>query len=474
MTEKPNILFLFADDQRFDTINALGNKEILTPNIDKLVQRGTSYSQAHIPSGTSPAVCMPSRAMLHTGRNLFSIEKEGQSIDKNHALMGETLKNNGYITFGTGKWHNGTDSYRRSFTQGGDIFFGGMDDHWNVPVHAFDPTGKYEGRLKKVKDYHYSNVVSTFISNKVTPGKHSTELFSEATIDFINKQNADNPFFAYVSFMAPHDPRTMPKEFLDMYDADKIEVPKNFLSSNPIEYANVDCRDEVLASYPRIESEIKVHIAEYYAMITHLDHEIGKIIKTLEDKGLLENTIIVFTADNGLALGQHGLMGKQCHYDHSIRVPFVLAGPGIPENQIREEFIYLFDIFPTFCEMLDIATPDSVQGISFFKGIWGQKYNNRKDLYFAYTDKIRSVKNSRYKLMQHVHKGRITTQLFDFIEDPLEMANIIEQEKYKEVVGELKELMRNYNQDWKDDKHPLGESYWTQYNTIMKQENQVC
>ena len=145
--KKPNIVFFFTDDQRFDTIAALGNREIKTPNMDRLVRRGTAFTQAHIPCGTSGAVCMPSRAMLHTGRTLFHLQDEGQEIPPEHITMGETLQRAGYAAFGTGKWHNGTASYARSFSHGGEIFFGGMYDHWNVPAHSFDPAGKYENRV---------------------------------------------------------------------------------------------------------------------------------------------------------------------------------------------------------------------------------------------------------------------------------------------------------------------------------------
>src|SRR5210317_1243328 len=130
---KPNVLFFFTDDQRFDTIAALGHPVVKTPNIDKLVNRGTTFTHAHIPCGTSGAVCMPSRAMLNTGRTLYHLQGAGQKIPDDHVLMGEMFQQNGYRTFGTGKWHNSRPSYARSFTDGGEIFFGGMYDHWNVP-----------------------------------------------------------------------------------------------------------------------------------------------------------------------------------------------------------------------------------------------------------------------------------------------------------------------------------------------------
>jgi arylsulfatase A-like enzyme len=122
----PNIVFFFTDDQRFDTIHALGNEAIRTPNLDKLVARGTAFTHAHIPGGTSGAVCMPSRAMFHTGRTLSRIDGLGESIPDVHTTLGEALRKGGYRTFGTGQWHNGQASFNRSFSDGAEIFFGGM------------------------------------------------------------------------------------------------------------------------------------------------------------------------------------------------------------------------------------------------------------------------------------------------------------------------------------------------------------
>ena len=150
----------------------------------------------------------------------------------------------------------------------------------------------------------------------------------------------------YVSLMAPHDPRTMPKEFLEMYDPEEIKLPENFLTEHPIDTGALRVRDELLAAFPREPNEIKRHIAEYYAMISHLDHAFGRLLTALQEQGKLDNTIIVFAGDNGLALGQHGLMGKQNLYDHSVRVPLIFAGPGIPEGEQRNSPVYLLDIFP--------------------------------------------------------------------------------------------------------------------------------
>lgn len=321
MVEKPNILFFFADDQRFDTIAALGNREIRTPNIDELIKKGVTFTQAHIPGGTVSAVCMPSRAMLHTGRTLFNLQNDGEKIPRDHILLGEVLQKAGYRTFGTGKWHNGTEAYARSFTDGDEIFFGGMGDHWNVPANRFDPEGKYEQRQKIIHNPYFSNKAITNICDHVHAGKHSSELFCETASKWLENYDNQQPFFMYISFMAPHDPRSMPEEFLNMYDPEKIKLPENFRPERPFDYEEKITRDENLAAYPREPEEVKKHIAEYYGMISHLDNELGKVIQTLKEKGLDDKTIIIFSADNGLAVGEHGLMGKQNNYEHSIRVP---------------------------------------------------------------------------------------------------------------------------------------------------------
>ncbi len=460
--KKPNILFLFADDQRFDTINAVNNPEIITPNLDKLVARGTTFTHAHIPCGTSGAVCMPSRAMLMTGRTLFHLQGEGQEIPKEHITLGETLKENGYRAFGTGKWHNGTAAYTRSFTEGKSVFFGGMWDHWNVPACDYNAEGVYPT----------SNVCNApFSSNKVTQnhaeymkfGEHSTDIFTGRALEFLDGYEADDPFFLYVSFMAPHDPRTMPQKYLDMYDIDNISLPESYLEEHPFDFGIRDVRDEVLAPYPRTRENTLQHIKEYYAMITHLDDKVGEIIAKLEEKGELDNTIIVYSGDNGLALGKHGLFGKQNHYEHSIRVPLIFAGPDIPKGETRDTYAYLLDIYPTLCDMIGVSSPSSVEGKSMVPSIKNKDIKTRENLYFAYTDMLRSVKNERYKLIEYRTDELTKTQLFDLVNDPNELCDLFGDEKHSSTVAELRELLIKYKDDWDDTKHRMGKTFWDRY-----------
>lgn len=458
---QPNVLFFFTDDQRFDTIAALGNPHIHTPNMDRLVARGTTFTHAHIPGGTSGAVCMPSRAMLHTGRHLFHLDGAGESIPNDHTLLGEHLQRHGYQTFGTGKWHNGHESYARSFRAGAEIFFGGMDDHWNVPAFNFDPTGQYAGTFQECLDPFRTKEMRTRRGDHVTAGKHSSELFADAAIDFLAQYAWDSPLFMYISFMAPHDPRVMPEQYQQMYDPAQMPLPDNFMGGHPFDNGALKIRDELLADFPRDPAAIQEHIADYCAMITHLDAQIGRVLDALEGSGQAENTIVVFAGDNGLALGQHGLMGKQNLYEHSVRVPLILAGPGVPQNRRSDALVYLLDIFPTLCELLGMTTPESVEGQSLGPVLNGQTDTARAVLPLAYTGYQRGLRTRQHKLLEYHVNGRRTTQLFDVQADPHELHNLALDESMVETLQGLRdELVRQ--RDAADElETPWGTEFWS-------------
>ncbi len=441
--KRPNILVMFTDDQRFDTIRSLGNAYIHTPYMDELVHRGTSFTYATIMGGTSGAVCMPSRAMLLTGRGLFRIEGTGNRIPEAHVMMPELFKNLGYQTYGIGKWHNGREAFARSFTGGAEIMFGGMSDHWNVPVYDFDPAGTYEKRTPVIEQPLRSNEIILKGYEHITDGKHSSELFADAACNFLEKHDRSTPFFLYVAFTAPHDPRTAPKEFLDLYDPEKIPLPPNFLPKHPFDNGEMVVRDELLAGFPRSPEEIRKHIAEYYAILSHLDAQIGRILDVLGRIGQKDNTLIIFTGDNGLALGQHGLMGKQSVYEHSVRVPLIFCGPGIPGGERRDDLCYLSDIYRTVCDLSDIPAPDSVEGQSLGPAIKNQTRKSRDALYFAYKHFQRSVRTKRWKLILYNVEGERHTQLFDLENDPWEMRNLAQDALHVERIREMTELLKS-------------------------------
>jgi len=441
-SDKPNLLLLIADDQRFDMIGALGDPAARTPNLDRLAGRGTAFTRARIPGSTADAVCAPARAMLHTGRFLFGLQGEGQTIPDDHALLGERLRQGGYETLGVGKWHNGTASYARSFSGGGEIFFGGMTDHWNVPVCDFDPTGAYDKLRPVIPDPTRSRRCERRLVDRIRPGVHSTDLFAEATIEQLRLRDRSRPFFAYTAFLAPHDPRSMPDAYRRMYDPAKTQLPPNFQPAHAIDTGSLDVRDELLAARPRQESEVREHIAEYFAMITHLDAAVGRILDALDSSGDLENTIVVFTADHGLAVGQHGLMGKQSLYDHSLRVPLLFAGPEIARGRAIDDLVCPLDVFPTLCDWLGLSIPASVEGRSLASALRDGVTSaavGRDALYLAYKDAIRGVTTGRRKLIEYA-SGE--TQLFDLESDPWERRNLADDSSAPEELARLRADLR--------------------------------
>ncbi|MBO5360498.1 MAG: sulfatase-like hydrolase/transferase [Clostridia bacterium] len=468
MSKKPNILFIVTDDQRFDTIHALGNDEIITPNLDKLSERGTAFVRAHIAGGTCGAVCMPSRAMILSGRNPFHLEELGGNIPEEHKTLAETFKNNGYETIGLGKWHNGCPAYARSFTQGAKIFFGGMWDHWNVPTCRYDPTGKYDNVINFVVDFYKDNRPQPQHCDEFDPGKHSSTLLTDSAIELLKKNaGKEKPFFMYLAYLAPHDPRTMPDSFREMYDEEKITLPPNSQEIIDTNYPLMVHRDEALAAYPRDEREIRRHIAEYFAMITHLDYEIGRLLEALRQSGEEDNTIVVFTGDNGLAVGQHGWLGKEDIYEHGIRIPLIMAGPGIAKNKRNDAYVYLYDIFPTLCEKVGIEIPQSVDGKSFadlLDGEHGESF--RDELYLIFDQFVRGVKDERYKLIEYRNGDKDEdkwTFLYDIKNDPWETKNLAQDETYSGKVAEMREKIISHRDEWEEQSHPWGVDFWKRF-----------
>ncbi len=468
MAKKPNILFIITDDQRFDTIHALGNDEIITPNLDKLMGEGMTFTNAHIAGGTCGAVCMPSRAMVLTGRNPFRLQGLGENIPDNHITMPENFKNNGYETIGLGKFHNGTPAYARSFTQGAKIFFGGMWDHWNVPTCRYDPYGNYDNVINFTVDFYNKNTTEKQHCDEFSPGKHSSELLSDAAIDLMKKNaGGDKPWMMYLAYLAPHDPRTMPESFKAMYDPDKIKLPPNFQKEIDTNYPLMVHRDEALTAYPREEEETKRNIAEYYAMITHLDSEIGRVLEALEETGERDNTIIVFTADNGLAVGQHGWMGKEDIYEHGIRVPLIICGKGIEKGSRNSAYVYLYDIYPTLCDMIGVDIPDSVEGRSFKKLLSGEENTFRDEMYLIFDKFVRGIKDDRYKLIEYRNgdsEGDKWTFLYDLKNDPWETKNLAKDDNHRDRIISMRKRMLYFRDLWQETQHEWGKDFWNRFS----------
>ncbi|MBT8036599.1 MAG: sulfatase-like hydrolase/transferase [Verrucomicrobiae bacterium] len=463
VNERPNVLFLFTDDQRADTINALGNPWIETPHIDRLVRSGVAFTNAYIMGGSSPAVCSPSRASLLSGRTLWNLENQGMwgfEISDKYKTMPQVFRENGYVTFATGKNEPGIEGhFNRSFSTGDKILFKGMTrSQYKMPLFSYSPSNDYSPE---------KCVLHT--------GKHSAEIYADACIRFLEGQkNNSQPFFAYVAFQTPHDPRQSPQEFRDRYDDKNIPLPESFMPIHPFDNGMLKIRDEKLAPFPRTKAIVQKHIADYYATITHTDAQIGRILESLGKNGKLQNTVIVFSSDNGLAVGRHGLIGKQNVYDHSVHVPLIISGPGITAGQVRKQLCYMYDIYPTLCEKAGLKTPETVQFKSLNKVINHADATHREHLYFAFMSWQRSVRDNQYKLIEYCVNDQRHTQLFDLINDPMEINNLAANPEYAVKLKTLRKLLKQQSVILNDGHTPFefthhqGQDFWKIYNSDTK------
>ena len=396
--QPPNIVFIFADDQRADTIAALGNPVIKTPNLDRLVKRGVAFTRAYMQGGNGGATCVPSRAMLLSGRSLAQIDEKLLK----HATWPHAFGEAGYATFATGKWHNGPPSISKSFQQARALFVGGMADPMKAPTSDMLPTGK-------------------LTPAKISP-KHLCEEATDETLAFLKSQDGKKPFFSYLAFDGPHDPHIVPDDFPVKYDVASTPLPPNFLPQHPFDNGEMVIRDEQLLKWPRPEADVKTMLAEYYRYISFLDVQVGRVLDAVDASPYAANTIIVYAADSGVARGSHGLIGKQNLYEHSMRVPLIVAGPGVVADRKADAMCYLFDVLPTLGQLCGVAGPKGSNGRSFAEVLKDPSQPARPFLMFGYKTIQKALNDGRWKLIRYPHIDR--TQLFDLQSDPYETKDL--------------------------------------------------
>lgn len=452
---KPNILFIFTDDQTYTAVQALGNGEIQTPNIDKLVQNGTTFTHAYNMGAWNGAVCVASRAMLISGRSVWRAREfknhwiNGDSLDQ---TWGRLMGQRGYDTYMSGKWH--VDAKAE------EVFKTVRNVRPGMPRDKWDYKGVAE-KLKEIDDYKTADFADVMPigygrpidenDNSWSPsdpefggfwegGKHWSEVLKDDAVDFIDQaKNNENPFFMYLAFNAPHDPRQSPPEFIEKYPLDNISLPGSWMPQYPWKESMGNgplLRDEALAPFPRTPYATKKHIQEYYAIITHLDQQIGIILEALQASGKMDNTYIFFTADHGLAMGRHGLLGKQNLYDHSIRVPLIITGPDIPKGKKVGANVYLQDVMATSLELAGVEKPDYVEFNSLLGLAKGLSTKSPYEaIYGSYINYQRMIRKDGYKLLLYPLARK--QLLFDLNNDPDEMNNLADNPEYSGKVESL-------------------------------------
>lgn len=418
---KPNVLFLFADDMRADSIAALGNSTVKTPNLDTLVKRGFVMRNAYCLGGNSAAVCTPSRNMLLSGNAFFrwkNFAPPNNPKQKGVLSPGDgpnfplSMKAAGYVTYHHGKKGNTAPLIQAKFD-----------------VNKYLTNDEAERRS----------------------GEPGQEIVDDA-IKFLSERPADaKPFFMYLAFGNPHDPRVAAQKYLDQYDRNAIPLPKNFRPVHPFDNGEMSVRDEKLLPWPRTESNVRRTLHEYYATITALDFHIGRLLESLRQSGQLDNTLVLFSADQGIAVGSHGLLGKQNLYDAGMKAPLIFAGPGIPRGE-SPALMYLLDIYPTVCDLVGTVPPKNIDGVSVRSVITGKGPAPRRELFLSYLAVQRALRDERWKLIRYPQVN--VTQLFDLQTDPDETQNLADDPAHTVRVKAMLARLAEVQPTW-DDTAPL-------------------
>lgn len=455
LLSQPNILFILTDDQRPDAVGAFGKSVVKTPEIDELVANGVSFQNAYNMGAWHGAVCVASRSMFLHGQSLWKAEsldnrKAAAMLTKKEATWPQFLKKSGYRTYFAGKWHAAVSPH--------DVFDKVRNVRGGMPEAApgsYSRTGRANQDLWDPSDPKLGGFWEG--------GTHWTEVVADDACQFLKTAAQDTkPFFAYVAFNAPHDPRQAPKTFVEYYREIGLEIPKSFLKEPPhfeamgLRVKNGELlRDERLAVWPRTNESVLMQREEYYAQIEHLDHNLGRILKVLDETGLVNDTYIIFTSDHGLAIGDHGLMGKQNMFEHSLKAPLIIVGPNIRPGEKREQLVYLQDIVPTTLALAGAEIPENFD----FRNLLPVIKNNEKShevIYGAYRTHQRMIRSGKFKLI--LYPRTKTKLLFNLAEDPEEIHDLSAESSFLHVQQELFEKLLQ-QQEVHGDRLDLRSSY---------------
>ncbi|MDC0937362.1 sulfatase-like hydrolase/transferase [Pirellulales bacterium] len=436
--QRPNILFILTDDQAAHSLDAYGDVDCDTPNIDRIAEQGMHLTDAHQMGSWSGAVCLPSRTMIMTGRTVWRLpnwagvgrgrKKKPQSKkvakavqEALQASMPAVFNAAGYDTFRTCKAGN-------TFKPANELF---------QVRHDQDKRG---GDAESGSAWHGDRAIE-FLEER------------ETTSD-------GDPFLMFLGFSHPHDPRNGTPELLAKYGAVNAKdppttvspsapkLPINYLPEHPFHHGHPGLRDEVAVPgvlRDRSEAAVRNEIGREYACIENIDNQVGRVIDKLKAMGELENTYVFFTSDHGIAIGRHGLMGKQSLYEHCWRVPMLVRGPGIEKGSQAAGYVYLLDVLPTLCDLAGIDVPSSVEGESFRPVLEGKTERIRDVLYGAYCGGtkpgMRSVKADGWKLIKYdVLDGQVRrTQLFNLSDNPFELLREHQSSQVKALTGNTPE-----------------------------------
>ena len=470
--EKPNILFIMTDQHRWDCIGVNGNQLIKTPNIDRLASEGANFTHFFVQA----PVCVPSRVSFFTGRYPHSHRNRVNytPLDRREVLMQSRLRDAGYATASVGKLHYYPPTVAEAKRTGFD----------SVELHdattALDRFSDYIA-WREQHDPQASRP-HRGIAKNIPDGKNPfrqaiDEKYTETTWTGLRTRHhirelatGDKPFFLFSSFWKPHSPFEVPQPFDAMYDDVEIPLPTR-MTLDQINRLPTPLRTLILRFRPSYETDrdqLEWMYRSYYGAISHIDREVGLILDELDAAGVTENTIVVFSSDHGDQLLEHGLMGKNCFFEASVRVPFIIRFPKQVPPAKYDELVEAVDLLPTLFELVGLAEPYPNQGHSLVSLISknGGDYipreavfsenvipeviaGNRESFEFIKGEGIRGIRHPDAKMVRtrrwkYIYYPEGFAELYDLQRDPNEMTNLADEAKYREQVYEMKDRLLHW------------------------------
>ena len=432
-SNKLNVLLIIADDLNCD-LGAYKNLIVKTPNIDRLAQRGVLFENAH----NQYPLCGPSRASFMTGMysNQTKITKNNMNIRNSVPdviTMGQRFRQQGYQSIRIGKMFH-YDNPSAIGTSGNDDIYS-----WDQTVNPYGRDKLEEYKINTLSPRKYGGTLSWLAAdghdNEQTDGIAATEAIKKLD-DFVGK---DIPFFLAVGFFRPHTPFIAPKKYFDLYNREQINIPEissDYLTTLP---------DPAVKSIRAKKNQINLGKARaqeikeaYYATISFVDAQVGRILDHLEATGLDKNTVVIFTSDHGYHLGEHGHWQKQTLFENATRVPLIISTPGLENKGVTSNSpVELIDIYPTLMDLTDIITPKHVVGRSLVPIIENVNATVRESALTRWR-KGYSIKTTRYRLTKWGVNGEFGYELYDHQNDKNELINLANNKKYKDIMDSLK------------------------------------
>ncbi len=440
-SKKFNVLFISTDDLNND-LGCYGHPLIKSPNIDRLAARGVRFDRAY----NQFPLCSPSRTSLMTGlrpdtTQVYDLQKHFRSVLPDVVTLPQAFMKNGYVAARVGKiYHYGNP---------GQIGTDGLDDpkSWNAVVN---PRGVDKDEEKILTNYTPTRGLGSSLSLYASPApdeEHTDGKVATETIKLL-EANKDRPFFIAAGFYRPHCPYIAPKKYFDMYPMEKIAAPK----FSPDEWKTIPEAATWLKDphFGVNELQQREAIQAYYASISFVDANVGRLLDALDRLKLTENTIVVFWSDHGYLLGQHGQWMKQSLFEESARNPLIVAGPGVTKGKASPRTVEFVDLYPTLADLCGLAeTPKNLAGRSFRRLLANPKATWNKP---AVTQVQRGGAQNRFmgysvrtELWRYTEwdEGRKGAELYDELNDPRELKNLANDPKYSKTVAELKLLLKS-------------------------------